>query len=934
MNSSLRKIIHDVMITDADSNYTHHSFYGPQQRLRLKMTEYGNFWNQYCDLVSDHSDDCSNLSLGETTGETPPVLARFTLEFSGIDYNHDSASSVSFSPYGEDFIMSIVSCYQQAIVDNLELSETRTELICCVLEPEEDCVIGEKLIVTFNLQFPYCRTDAKFQKRVLMPTIIKYFRQMNVMKMLEEQPDNDWEKIVDSDVYTEPWPLYRGTTNPKRPPLSLTHIYGFITQEHIDSAKYEDGPELELAEVFVPTHHTNVRDNLVRPELFDSESLDHWLPMFLSLNYWSNIVHPKEGAVATIAPPQQISDMPTPIKSVNSYDDEMSDMDISIILVQMLGEDRRDKKHFWTDIGKALFKSSDGGVDGLDTWIDFTQGSEYFDEDDCRSTYPTFMGENKITVKTIAWYAKEDNPKLYTTWHRKWCLPALKIATSCQHADVAAAMYRIYWLEFACTSLKYKTWYQFENHRWKLLDKGHALRDKIRRDFLTRCETFRTSISQQIQTSSDVDFKANAEILMKKTTTLISKLKGYTFKNLLMNEAMDHFYAEFFNEYKDSNPNLMGIINGIVETEDEYATVRSGKPEDYVTMCSPVYYQDDMHWRHPKVAEFLYWMRQCFPDAELCAYFLRLLASCLKSGNYDKIFPIFTGDGNNSKSMVKKAIEGIFGSYSYTFPSTFVTQTRGKSSQASPELAMAKYAKIAWIQEPDESDSMMGGTIKELTGMDQTFARLLNENGGNFTVEFKLILMCNKIPSIPSADKAIKNRVSIVPFPSTWVDPEDPDNDIELPEEEEAQFKAGVFKIDPTFSDKIPSMTSAALWVLISTYAEYKKCGLKSPDYVTKATKEYWTENDMYQLFTEECISIAVKTGSITDDNPDGDRDGDAQLTLSDAFNEFKFWFKETYPGSKPVQRDAVKYELEQRWGRIPRGGWRGIKVKQQIANI
>ena len=72
MNQSLRKIIHDVMIADAESNYTHHSFFGPRQRLRLKMTEYGNFWNQYCNLVSDYSDDCSNLSLGETTSETPP----------------------------------------------------------------------------------------------------------------------------------------------------------------------------------------------------------------------------------------------------------------------------------------------------------------------------------------------------------------------------------------------------------------------------------------------------------------------------------------------------------------------------------------------------------------------------------------------------------------------------------------------------------------------------------------------------------------------------------------------------------------------------------------------------------------------------------------------------------------------------------------------
>ena len=67
---------------------------------------------------------------------------------------------------------------------------------------------------------------------------------------------------------------------------------------------------------------------------------------------------------------------------------------------------------------------------------------------------------------------------------------------------------------------------------------------------------------------------------MKKTTTLIGKLKGYTFKNLLMNEAMDHFYAEFFNEYKDSNPNLMGIINGIVSSN-----IRIQQPSDDANAC-------------------------------------------------------------------------------------------------------------------------------------------------------------------------------------------------------------------------------------------------------------------------------------------------------------------------------------------------------------
>ena len=934
MNTNLRKLIGDVMTNEDQSNYTHHSYFGPQQRLRLKVSDYGTFWKGYCELASDSQDNHDGLSLGEITGDTPPVIISFNLIFTTTD-EPDCAESFGFHPYEDSFIMSVVSCYQQSLIDNLELSDNKTEIICCVLEPTENCVIDKKINISFKLQFPYCRTDYKFQNRVLRQTAIKYLRQMNVMKLLEEQPDNDWEDIIDKDSAINPWPLYRGVTDPRYSPFNLTNIYGFITNQHIENSDDGGGPEISLENVFIPTHHAHVRDGLVRPELFETEDINHWLPIFLSINYWGSISHPKEHTTKlNVETKKGLPDIQTPMQSANSYDDDVCDLDIAIELMSMLKQYRKDKEHFWVDIGKALFTSCKGGLEGLDAWIEFTRDSAKFGEDDCRAEYPMFVENNRITVKTIAWYAREDDVKSYSAWHKKWCLPAMKLATSCTHTDVVTALYRIYWLEFVCASISGKKWYMFESHRWKEIDKGMALQQKFRKDFVGRFENFRTHVSHQIQESGDPDFKANAEILMKKITQLIGKLKSVTFKTTLMREAMDHFYVEFFESQKDSNPNLMGIVNGVVETKNTYATVRSGKPEDYVTMCSPVRYEKDLGWDHPKVIEFLKWMKQCFPDPELCGYFLRLIASCLRSGNLDKIFPIFTGDGNNSKSMVKKIIEEVFGPYSYTFPASFFTKNRGESGKASPELALAMRSKIAWMQETGNGDSIKDDTLREMTGMDKTFARLMRENGGNFEVIFKLILMCNKIPSIPAADKAIKNRVAIVPFMGVWVDPRKKDNDLKIPEDEEEQLKVGIYKMDPQFPSKIPFMKSAALWVFVRTYADYVKNGLKTPSAVSKATNQYWSENDMYQLFTEECICKAVKPGSITDENPEGERDSEAHMTLTEVFTEFKFWYKETYPGVQPIKRDTLKYEMEQRWGKIPRGGWRGVKVKQTMANV
>ena len=655
--------------------------------------------------------------------------------------------------------------------------------------------------------------------------------------------------------------------------------------------------------------------------------------MFLSIHYWQRATLPRHDVDTAVLK------ITTPLKSTSSSyglrdQVEETDIDIAERLLQMLSRERVETEHFWIDIGKALWNACEGGERGLNAWSRFTERSDDFSEADCKKMYPDFRQENTISVKTIAWYARQDNPDQYNQWHRDWCMPYLERASTMTHTDVAQALYHVYWLEFVCSSLKDKRWYQFENNRWTPLDSGVTLKSRISGDFLKRFEAFRTDLARQIHESDDDNFKMSAEIMMKKLTDLIRRLKTVNFKNALMTEAMELFYNNKFREYSDANPNLMGLINGIVETTESYATTREGKPEDYVTMCAGVYYQD-YDWNHPEVKAFLYWMRQCFTDPDLCTYFLRLISSCLRSGNLDKLFPVMTGDGSNSKSMVKKLVEAVFGAYSHTFPTTFFTQRRAGSSNATPELAQAIYAKIAWAQEPDEEDTIKNGTIKEMTGLDKTFARLLHDNGGNFTVLFKLFLMCNKIPTIPGADDAVKDRLTIVPFLSKWIDPKDPKTKhIKVPEAEAEQFKEGLFLRDNEFSDKIPKMASAALWVFVEMYEDYKKNGLQVPQSVTAATDIYWEENDIYRLFTNECIRPAIQHGSITDENPQGVRDPTAKMTLTDVYAEFKFWFRDAYPGLKIPEKSSVRYELVQQWGKLHLNAWHGICPVETIANI
>jgi phage/plasmid-associated DNA primase len=274
--------------------------------------------------------------------------------------------------------------------------------------------------------------------------------------------------------------------------------------------------------------------------------------------------------------------------------------------------------------------------------------------------------------------------------------------------------------------------------------------------------------------------------------------------------------------------------------------------------------------------------------------------------------------------MFVKTMQTIYGAYFVDFPVSLLSSGGNKnSSSATPELAQAANSRAAILAEPDDRMSLSSGTIKRLTGGDRIFTRALHDNGGSMELTFKTIMVCNRIPTIASVDRATINRFVIIPFLGTWTD--------DAPETEEEQFKQRKFKLDPFFESKIPEMAKALLWVSAQYYTYYASEGLLFPPIISEYIKKHWDDNDHYLQFIAEKIDYAYK---------DGDKkevDVDVNISAQELYKFFTPWFKDYFPGINVATLQEFRDDISMsgRLGPQPkRGVWLGIRLKNIVPEL
>jgi phage/plasmid-associated DNA primase len=908
------------------ASYT--SYYGIQSNFSVPVSKFGEFIKEYCkssyeDEQEDTGDgiDSKQLYIGECidTKTTLPLMGNFSFKFEVEEGEEDR------SYYTESLILKIVKCYQRAITELLDVSSNMAEYICCVMENHSHRK-GEYVRINLLLQFPFCQLDTKYMKTKFKNHVIKLLRNNRVMESFETVPVGDWNDMIFD--FDKTIPMYRSSMDSFTPHMKMNHIYSVINDEHIES---ECGPELNLTDVFNPTTHSFIHNGKIpRGSIHldideEDEYCRYWLPLFLSIHFWGAQTNPKE-----IDRPDMIN------RTVYDVEDMDSENPIRMAssLLALLSIDRFNKDYSWLDIGRVLFNIYKGSEEGFNIWASYSTKASVQGRDKamCKFKWSEFKKTN-LTVKTLAWYAKQDNPTAYDAWHVGWCQKALNEAMSMTHLDVAKAIHKFLWIDYVYSGDS-KLWYQYrDNYYYKIGIQPFSLRKDICEKFLKiytkmNCELSgkqHANVDNGESQSKDVDFKVKA------IQNLISKLKNENYRSTVVKSLTDLFHVEEFESRCDKNHLLTALGNCILEVVDKRVRPRPGKPEDFIIKYSEIMYPFDYDWDSYWVVEVMKWFEQiCVRDGELKHYFLKRLSSFLRGLNSEKLFDVWTNSGNGGKSVMTKTLQYIFGKYFVDFPTTLL-MGNGKNSNsgsANPELAQAANARGAILSEPDDRETMKGGIIKRITGGDRIFTRGLHENGGSMELTFKTIMVCNRIPDIANVDKALINRFVIMPFLGTWCE--------DAPETEEEQFQQRRFKMDPFFESKIPELARALLWVMVQYYKNYAEEGLSFPPIVKEYIKRHWEENDYYLQFIAENVEYAYKDAEKKEINTG------VSVTIQEIYRVFTRWFKDFYPGMAVPTASQVKSDLEMTGrlgGQVKRGHWLGIQVKQsslvpQLGNL
>ena len=912
MDSELKKLLNQTAVEADNDSFTHLTTYDTIKRWSIKPNNQTDFWKGYCSLV----DEDKKLCLAERILPATPIIVNLKLKF--------KADTEFKTVYDEDFLAHICHIYQSVIIETIEIDgEAQVELVVSVFESnsyyyEVNSTDKQKyLTMDIKLHFPFCRVDVGLQKRTIRPRAIKLLNETKALNKLKEIPIGDWNQII-SDDFDSPVMMFGSTITPEQPKLKLSHNWHWIAKEMIDQKS--DIEELEMKEIFFPENHKNVQDGIIEDYIFEeNDDIKFWLPMIFSLDCWSIIspaITDDGGRFNMIQETKPIDFADSDKIKWSSSPTEESTIELCEKMMSLLNEERYYEEPSWLDMGRALNNCTKSKQEGLLLWIKYTENilksnnrevPKYMTiSGDMKSTmkalYRTFAGK-AITEKTMGNYARIDSPEGYAKWHMEWCSHPISKSLNGSHTDIAAAIARVYWLDFLYCPIT-KRWFIFKDGKWNYDIDSLLISNYISGDFIGRLEALKYSIRSQINESDDNNVKDSGNTTIIKIDALIMKLKYVPFKNNIITELKTKLLNHKFDRCCDANPNILGLANGVFEVVGGNVHFRAAKPEDYVLMNTKVEYDDTFTWESPEVVAVMAWMAQTFPDPGLKRHFLKFAASCIKGRNSDKIFPIFTGEGNNSKSMIVKLFMQTFGEYAIKFDMANVTGRNSNAGNASPHLARAKSVRLGFMDEAADDVPMHKETIKRVVGGDSFYTRKLHDNGGDIEVFFKLILSCNKVPIIPKADTAIKNRVKIFPYLGTWT------SDLTKLGE------PNTYEMKETFEDDIPDMVPAFMWVLVHYYPIYNIEKLKDPEIVTEYTKRYWEENDVYAQFAADCVIVT--------------NDKNAKVSFTEMYSRFRIWWKDSFDGVKVPEKPIIKRDLQARWGHLAGKYFLGISMVEE----
>lgn len=558
---------------------------------------------------------------------------------------------------------------------------------------------------------------------------------------------------------------------------------------------------------------------------------------------------------------------------INPYEIvEEEELKLITNLCDCLGVERACVYGDWLDVGLALHNTNSKKF--LPVWEKFSMKySKYRDgssKRDCAKKWLSFNNSstgNPLTVGSIRYWANKDDSDKFN----KIMIENLgsQIEKSIDkgpeaHHLIGLVIHKYYQGQFLCVDIG-DDWYYFNGVRWKSTLKANELKKRIHDDIYNIYHEYSRKY-KELMNSSDEDSTQHkiAKENHDRCTTFQKKLLQENYVNTLIGALRHLFYKENVATEFDSNLNLLGLENGVIDLKEW--VFREGRPEDYITKTTgyelpigdselpiklsninthmsdiiPNYqrYKDDL----------LTFISQIIPIEEVRNYSMRFISKCLSGENRDEGFYIWTGSGGNGKSKLIELAQLVLGEYACGLPVSLITSKRASSNSATPEMERTKGIRLTVMQEPEADENINIGLMKELTGNDKIIARGLYKEPVEFVPQYKLLLMCNDLPNIPSNDDGTWRRLEVVDFIAKFVGEED---------YHKLDDSRHIYKRDKEMRNKLPAWKLIFFGILLEEWMKYDVDGITVPPQVNSKTKSYRNENDnVGRWISEACEEV------------------------------------------------------------------------------
>ena len=470
----------------------------------------------------------------------------------------------------------------------------------------------------------------------------------------------------------------------------------------------------------------------------------------------------------------------------------------------------------------------------------------------------------RLSLPSLYHWAREDDPEKHKDILSTHITQHILCSAKDTHVGIASIVCEMYKNEFRCSMGAKKgayIWYQYVpgSHAWKQLRTPTELRSRLSWEVRYEYGQARQMLLKQGGATTDSAEKERVEGKMKILSKVEHDLEMANFKDNVLKECQEKFYDDEFLDRINSNPYLLGVMNGVLElrhydndnmTGTPRVHFRDGRPDDNISFqmgrCDPdldpiCYVPYDPNLPEQKALQEFF--ARIYPNPVLREYVLTLLSSCLEGKNAEQKFYVMQGPGSNGKSMIEILMEVTFGDYGTSMSTTVMTRKRPDSGAANPDIITVKNKRYIHTGEPDDNEKINTAIMKQYSGGDRVQARGLFSEQEKLVICGKIFMSCNDLPPVTKMDGGTWRRIRVIPHESIFKDAGDPMIDP----------SKNIYEKDLDMENKLRHWRTAFLSLMVHYYdTRYLAYGLREPDCVSTASNKYKEENDVFMTFFTE----------------------------------------------------------------------------------